>query len=122
MKVSVAETHLTLEMVTITVIGPIDARAVLRLEQALATSLESKSYKIIFDLGDVDYVCSAGWSLFVSKLKEIREQGGDLKLARMRENVYEMYKALDFFWFLRSYPTLEEAVSDFENAIPPMPE
>ena len=113
---------MTEEIVAITVIGPIDARAALRLEQALAASLESKCPKIIFDLGDVDYICSAGWGLFVRKLKQIREQGGDLKLARMNENVFEMYKALDFFWFLRSYPTLEEAVSDFEKAIPPMPE
>ena len=94
----------------------------MRLEQALASLLDSNCYDIVFDLGDVENICSTGWSLFVNNLKEIRDRGGDLKLARMNENVYETYKELDLFWFLRSYPTLEEAVYDFENAIPPIPE
>jgi anti-sigma B factor antagonist len=119
---SVGTTYLTENIVAIRVIGPIDARAAARLEHTLASLLESNCYDIVFDLGDVDYVCSTGWSLFVDNLKEIRDRGGDLKLARMNENVYETYKEQDLFWFLRSYLSLEEAVYAFENAITPIPE
>ena len=92
MHVSVKEIHLTPDIVAIRVIGPIDAPAAARLEQTLVSLLESNCYDIICDLGDVQYICSTGWSLFVNNLKEIRDHGGDLKLARMNWNVYEIYR------------------------------
>lgn len=78
-------------------------------------------YRIIVDLKHVDYISSRGWSIFLSKIKEIRENGGDLKLTNMTDNVYEVYKVLEFFWFLRVYESIEEAISDFDNDVPPMP-
>jgi anti-anti-sigma factor len=70
-------------------------------------------YKIIVDLYDVVYISSRGWSIFVSKIKNVREHGGDLKLVRMRPEVYEVYKVLEFYLFFRSYTTIEAAAQDF---------
>lgn len=92
------------------------------IDHAIDSILQSKTYNIIIDLDDVSYISSRGWSIFLSKLKEIRENGGDLKLIKMNVNVYEVYKVLEFFWFLRVYDTLEEAVSDFDHGVSPMPE
>lgn len=92
------------------------------LDKVLDSLIHKQSYQIIVDLANVDYVSSRGWSIFLSKIKEIRENGGDLKLINLTTNVYEVYKVLEFFWFLKVYDSISEAVSDFENGVPPMPE
>ncbi len=92
------------------------------LDKVLDTLIHKQSYQIIVDLANVDYVSSRGWSIFLSKIKEIRENGGDLKLINLTSNVYEVYKVLEFFWFLRVYDSVDEAISDFENGVSPMPE
>ena len=91
------------------------------LDKVLDSLLNSKSYQIIIDLKKVDYISSRGWSIFLSKIKEIRENGGDLKLINMTDNVYEVYKVLEFFWFLRVYDSIQEAITDFDLGVPPMP-
>jgi anti-sigma B factor antagonist len=90
-------------------------------EQVLDSLLKAKCYRIILDLSEADYISSAAWGIFISKLKELRDHGGDLKLARMKPDVFEVYQILEFFWFLRSYEDIEAALSDFDKNIPPMP-
>jgi len=92
------------------------------LDEVIDSVFKTNSYNIIIDLKDVDYISSRGWSIFLSKIKEIRENDGDLKLANMNPNVYEVYKVLEFFWFLRVYDSIDEAVRDFDLGVPPMPE
>lgn len=92
------------------------------LDKVLAVLLQKQSYNIIVDLAAVDYISSRGWSIFLSKIKEIRENDGDIKLTNMNGNVYEVYKVLEFFWFLRVYDSMPEAVRDFDLGVPPMPE
>ena len=90
-------------------------------EQVLNSLVTSNCYRIILDLSDAEYISSAAWGIFISKLKELRDHDGDLKLARMKPDVFEVYQILEFFWFLKSYDTIEAALSDFDHNIPPMP-
>lgn len=92
------------------------------LDKVLAVLMQKQSYNIIIDLAAVDYISSRGWSIFLSKIKEIRENDGDIKLTNMNGNVYEVYKVLEFFWFLRVYDSMPDAVRDFDLGVPPMPE
>lgn len=101
--------------------GYIDTTTSDEVDTVIKSLVAARQYNIILDLDEVDYISSYGWSIFLSKIKEIRENGGDLKLARMKSDVYEVYKLLEFFWFLNSYETLEEAVKDFEAKKPPTP-
>ena len=97
--------------------GYIDTTTSSELEHALNSLLKAGSYNIIIDLGNVDYVSSAGWGIFISEIKGIREKGGDLKLVRMIPEVYEVFELLEFHYILKAFDTLEEAVSDFERLL-----
>lgn len=96
--------------------GYIDTTTSSELEHALNTLLKAGSYNIIIDLGNVDYVSSAGWGIFISEIKGIRENGGDLKLVKMIPEVYEVFELLEFHYILKAFDTLEEAVKDFERS------
>jgi anti-sigma B factor antagonist len=97
----------------ISVKGYVDTTTSVELEESLKRLLRKGRYNIIIDLGDVNYISSAGWGIFISEIKEIRENEGDLKLARMIGDVYEVFELLEFQTILESYDTIEEAVASF---------
>jgi anti-sigma B factor antagonist len=93
--------------------GYIDTTTSSELERALGSLLKKGQYRIIVDLGDVDYISSAGWGIFISEIKGIKENAGDLKLVRMIPEVYEVFELLEFHYILKAYDTIEEAVDAF---------
>ncbi len=96
--------------------GYIDTTTSSELEHHLTKLLERGSFNIVIDLGNVDYVSSAGWGIFISEIKGIREKGGDLKLVGMIPEVYEVFELLEFHYILKAFETLEDAVKDFERS------
>jgi len=96
--------------------GYIDTTTSSELEHHLTKLLEKGSYNIVIDLGNVDYVSSAGWGIFISEIKGIREKGGDLKLVGMIPEVYEVFELLEFHYILKAFETLQAAVKDFERS------
>lgn len=97
--------------------GYIDTTTSAELEHSLSSILKSNNYNIVIDLGNVDYISSAGWGIFISEIKGIREKGGDLKLVHMIPDVYEVFELLEFNYILKAFDSLEEAVSDFDNGV-----
>lgn len=94
--------------------GYIDTTTSAELEHSLSSLLKAGSYNIIIDLSNVDYISSAGWGIFISEIKGIREKGGDLKLVGMIPDVYEVFELLEFHYILKAFDTVEEAIKDFD--------
>jgi anti-sigma B factor antagonist len=115
-QLSVEKTGSNNNISVIKVGGYIDTTTSSELEHALNTLLKAGSYNIIIDLGNVDYVSSAGWGIFISEIKGIRENGGDLKLVKMIPEVYEVFELLEFHYILKAFDTLQEAIKDFERS------
>ena len=85
------------------------------LEKVMNSLLEQGKYRIVVDLGGVDYISSAGWGIFISNIREIRQNSGDIKLARMIPNVYEIFELLEFDSILRAFESIEKAKADFDG-------
>ena len=102
----------------ISVKGYVDTTTSTELEESLKRLLGRGQYDIVIDLGNVNYISSAGWGIFISEIKEIRENGGDLKLAAMIGDVYEVFELLEFQTILESFDTVEEAVTSFGEVSP----
>ncbi|MCD6116338.1 STAS domain-containing protein [bacterium] len=100
--------------------GYIDTTTSSELERALDDLLKSGVVRVIIDLGSVDYISSAGWGIFISEIKGMRERGGDLKLARMIPDVYEVFELLEFHYILKAFDTIEEAIGDFDKGKGPV--
>ncbi len=93
--------------------GFIDTTTAPELEKRLEEQLALNKYKIIVNLENIDYVSSAGWGVFVSEIREIRENSGDLVLANMSPDVYDVYELMEFSSILKSFDSLEEAIAGF---------
>ena len=117
-QVSVEKTGPQQSISVIKVGGYIDTTTSAELEHSLASTLKTNSHNIIIDLANVDYISSAGWGIFISEIKGIREKSGDLKLVRMIPEVFEVFELLEFHYILKAFDTVEEAISDFDQLAP----
>jgi anti-sigma B factor antagonist len=99
----------------ISVGGFVDTTTSGELEESLKRLLKQGQFNIIVDLGEVNYISSAGWGIFISEIKEIRQNGGDLKLAAMIGDVFEVFELLEFQTILESFDSVEEAIESFGN-------
>ena len=114
-QVSVEKAGVNHNIAIIKVGGYIDTTTSPELEHALDGLLKAGTYDIVIDLGNVDYISSAGWGIFISEIKGIREKGGDLKLVRMIPDVYEVFELLEFHYILKAFDTIDEALHDFDK-------
>jgi len=98
--------------------GYVDTTTSPDLERRLQALLREKRYHVVVDLARVEYISSAGWGIFISEIREIREHGGDLKLAGMAPDVREVFDLLEFENILQSYSDAELAVASFGPIVP----
>ena len=98
--------------------GYVDTTTSPDLERRLQALLREKRFHIVVDLSGVEYISSAGWGIFISEIREIREQGGDLKLAGMIPDVREVFDLLEFENILKAYPDADLAIASFGQVAP----
>ena len=98
--------------------GVVDTMTASELEKVMNSLLQQKRFRIVLDLGGVDYISSAGWGIFVSNIREVRANRGDIKLARMMPSVYEVFELLEFDSILRAFDSIDRAKDDFDTELP----
>ncbi len=113
LKIALSNAGPTKEVSLIRLDGVVDTMTAGELERVISSLMARGRYRLILDLAGVEYISSAGWGIFVSCLREIREHAGDVKLARMSGEVREIYELLEFDELLPSYEGLDAAQADF---------
>jgi anti-anti-sigma factor len=94
------------------VTGHIDSLTAPEFSKRFLSVLEEEKFRLVVDLSGVDYIGSAGWGVFISEIKRIRAHQGDILLAGMREEVFDVFILLEFDTFMSSYPNVEMAVQN----------
>ena len=93
--------------------GYLDTTTATELERTIFELVGRQEYKLVLDLSRVSYISSAGWGIFISEIKNIRNHGGDLKLSGMVGDVYEVFQLLEFHTILEAYDSTGLAVAAF---------
>lgn len=96
--VAVLEPHGRLNMVSAT-----------QLRDAVATSVEGGSTRVVVDLGAVDFIDSSGLGALINGLKAARQAGGDLRIAAPNEQVRLVLQLTNMERVLNAYATPESA-------------
>ena len=99
----------------LTLKGTIETTNASGLEETLARIMDERCYRIVVDLGGVTYISSAGWGIFISEIKRIRRNGGDIKLAAMSPEVREVFDLLEFGNILKPFEHTADALRDFAS-------
>ena len=91
--------------------GVIDTTTSTELEETINSLFNRGRFHIILDLAGVDYISSAGWGVLISRIRDIRDNKGDILLAGMAANVLEVYELLEFDSVLEHFNSIEGARS-----------
>jgi len=114
--ISLSESGASNHISEVRIDGVIDTLTASELEEVIDSLIKRERYNIVVDLAGVDYISSAGWGIFISHIKDLRIHGGDIKLANMIPNVFEIYELLEFDNVLQAFTSVDEARGKFEAA------
>jgi anti-sigma B factor antagonist len=93
--------------------GYLDSSTFDQLQEHLQSLIDANQYSIVVEFGQLNYISSAGLGVLMGMLKEVRRNGGDLKLANMSSKVRNLFDMLGFSRLIRIYPDCEQAIEAF---------
>jgi anti-sigma B factor antagonist len=117
--VTLSNSPLNRDVTLLTVKGSMDTNTISEFDKNFQSALMNKHFKLVVDLKDVYYISSAGWGVFVSEIKRIRHENGDLVLAGMSPDVMDVFDLLQFGTILKFFPDVESAVKKGFDGLPP---
>src|SRR4051812_546692 len=85
----------------ITIVGSIDALTAGAATSFLTSQVQHGQIRLVLDLDQVNYVSSAGLRVVLGTLKDVRQAGGDLRLAAARPNVQKVLTMSGFTSILK---------------------
>ena len=83
------------------------------LKQQVLEQLEGGDTKFVIDLAKTGYIDSSGLGVLVSLSKKIREQGGELRLASLSEDLRTLFELTKLDTLFRIADDKEQALDGF---------
>jgi len=93
--------------------GYLDAHTAPVLEEAITQLVDEEKINIVVCLRELDYISSAGLGVFMGFIEDIRDKGGDIKLAEATDKVYRVFDLLGFPMLYDILKQKEEAIKRF---------
>jgi anti-anti-sigma factor len=95
----------------ITIKGRIDHKSAKDFEEALKSHLgEDRTGSLVLDLGELEYMTSAGLRVLMIAAKTCGSQDRKLAVAALQPLIAEIFKISRFDLVLNIYPTVEDAL------------
>jgi anti-sigma B factor antagonist len=83
------------------------------LKQKVLEELERGARKFLIDFSSTGYIDSSGLGVLVSLSKKIREQGGELRLANLNEDLRTLFELTKLDTLFHIASNREEALASF---------
>jgi anti-anti-sigma factor len=83
-------------IVFIAIKGRLDADSSPEAEEVVKDALKGQTSRILFNLGDMEYLSSAGLRILLSAAKEMRRREGKIVLCALNEFVKEIFEVSGF--------------------------
>jgi len=93
--------------------GRVDSETAPELDDALTKLLQDNKNKIVLNLGDVNYMSSAGLRAMVKALKDAQKSGGDVRLASVSAPIEGILLTVGMMQMFKMFSTTEEALIGF---------
>jgi anti-anti-sigma factor len=93
--------------------GVINANTFEILDGAVHDTITRGGVRIIFDMGNVEYISSAGIGVLMNAMAESQRCGGGLVLACVPENVRAVFDTMNLTSLLRISADVKSAVKQF---------
>lgn len=95
--------------------GRLDAYSATEVEKKFDAVIESGCVKMVLNLEGMEYISSSGLRVFLSQLKKVRKQSGDIKLAGMKPNIKEVFDIAGFTQLFNIFENEDAAKLSFTS-------
>ncbi len=102
------------DVTVVALLGELDASNVPQFKRHIAPVLEASS-KVVFDVGQLQFIDSSGLGAILSCLRQVNAAGGDLKLCGLLPPVHAPFVLVRMHTILKIYNTKDEAVQAFQS-------
>lgn len=93
--------------------GRLDLLSASEFKRLLVDAVSQGRHQIVVDMGEVTYLDSSGLGALIGVLKAARLAGGDVRIARPREQALVVLELTTLNRVLTPYGTVEEAVGAY---------
>ena len=97
----------------VSVTGRLDASSSPQLEKEFNEWIESGQNNFIIDLGELDYISSAGLRTFLAAAKKLKAKKGKMVFASLKEEVKNVFDISGFGSIFSIFTTSSEALEQF---------
>lgn len=94
-------------------VGSIDTTTSSDLEGTLMEGIAQGMRWIILDLTDVRYVSSAGIRVFITTVKSLKKENGEIRFSTPNKNVLDVLQLSGLLKMLKVYPDNSTAIKSF---------
>ena len=100
------------DVTVVSVKGRIDAVTAPEFEKDLSDLISKGEFKFLLNLGDLEYISSAGLRSILSTAKKLKEQNGKILLAGLKGSVGEVFKISGFDSVFKIFDFEENALKE----------
>ncbi len=100
--------------VLLAVKGRIDALSAPEFEKELVEWIEKGETNFIIDLGDLDYISSAGLRSILATAKKLKANEGQILLSSLKDAVKEVFEISGFSSIIPIYESVETALAQMQ--------
>jgi anti-sigma B factor antagonist len=97
----------------VTVSGSVDALTAVELNEFITSQISNGNTRLVIDLGQVEFMSSAGLRAILASFKESRQNGGDLRLAAPQPGIEKVLKLSGFLNIIKTFSSPEEALKSY---------
>ncbi|NQV73202.1 STAS domain-containing protein [bacterium] len=94
--------------------GELDAHTASELEAAIQKCQRDNLVHILINGSNLMYISSAGLGVFMAYIEEVREAGGDIKIAALQPKVFNVFDLLGFPMLFDIVDSEVDALGKFE--------
>jgi anti-sigma B factor antagonist len=91
--------------------GFINAHTVREFEGVLEDLVGGGRFTILLNCKDLNYISSAGLGAIMGLIETVRENGGDILLSNLQENVFAIFDTLGFTQLYRVFSDEDQALA-----------
>lgn len=104
-----------LDVVIITLSGRLDIHSLETFRYTIQEELNQKNYRILLDMKEISFIISTYIGLILTFQKHVKENGGDLKLTSLCQEVSNIFELMGITSLLNIYEKNNQALDAFKE-------
>ena len=103
------------QVTVVSISGSVDGLTAEDLLGALGSQVKNGRTSLVAVFEHVDYTSSAGLRALLTTMKEVRQRGGDFRLAAVRAEVHRVLELSGFTSILKLYGDVDSAIASYAH-------